>query len=58
MNSQTGELLLKEVAPRIRSSMHSFVPVGSDDFGATAILARSRFETAADSRRHRLLIGA
>ena len=31
MSPQTGELLLQEVAPRIRSSMHSFVPVGSDD---------------------------
>ncbi len=31
MNATTGNLLINEVAPRIHSSMHSFVPIGSDD---------------------------
>jgi hypothetical protein len=31
MSPQTAEMLVKEVEPRIRSSAHSFVPIGSDD---------------------------
>jgi hypothetical protein len=31
MSPKAGELLTREIEPRIRSSMHTFVPVGSDD---------------------------
>ena len=31
MSPKAAEMLTREIAPRIRSSMHSFVPVGSDD---------------------------
>src|SRR5690348_13978392 len=31
MSPQAAEMLIKEVEPRIRSSVHSFVPIGSDD---------------------------
>ena len=31
MSPQAGEMLLREIKPRIRSQIHGFVPVGSDD---------------------------
>jgi hypothetical protein len=31
MSPQASEMLMREVEPRIRSSAHSFVPIGSDD---------------------------